>query len=380
MRSLGQKGIPVVGADSDRLAVTFFSRYCVRRMVYTDPRTDEDAFVGGVLNALGDNAYDMVVPMFDRTLLPLARRKDEVSRLARFPFLDYESLMQGRDKARTVLVADRCGLRVPTTRVVHSESDVEAALADIEGTVLIRPRESEGSAGVRRVVRREEAVSVWREVAGQHGPSIVQSFVPWGGFTYDVDVLMGGDCLPRAVFVAKRIRTYPPLAGPTSCGQGVRCPELAEMAVHLLKEMRWTGPAEVEFRIDPRDGRPTLMEVNPRLWGSLYTAQVAGVDFPYLLYRMAMDGDVEPVTEYRTDRRARYLFTLDLLCMATHPARRSIAREWLGDFFNPRTSTLLLSWRDPWPFFGKLLASLVYGALPSRRRNRLAGARQRSAP
>jgi predicted ATP-grasp superfamily ATP-dependent carboligase len=154
---------------------------------------------------------------------------------------------------------------------------------------------------------------------------------------------------------------------------------LADTAVRLLQHMQWYGPAEVEFRIDPRDGKPTLMEVNPRLWGSLFTGIVAGVDFPYMLYRMAMDGDVEPVTEYRTDRRARYFFTLDLLCMATHPHKREIAREWVGDFFNPATSMLLPSRRDPGPLFGKLLASLVYGTRPSRLKERLRGLGQRDS-
>jgi predicted ATP-grasp superfamily ATP-dependent carboligase len=53
-------------------------------------------------------------------------------------------------------------------------------------------------------------------------------------------------------------------------------PDLVDMALTLLKEMHWYGPAEVEFRIDTRDGRPTLMEVNPRLCGSMYTATACG--------------------------------------------------------------------------------------------------------
>ena len=370
-----------MAADTDHLAISFFSRYCSRRLVYPNPVKAETAFASCILRELEQHQHDLIVPMFDLTLLPLARSKPELERLTRFPFLDFEGLMQGRDKARTVAIAQRCGIKVPDTHIVDSSGEAERAAASVGLPVVIRPRESEGSAGVRLVERIEDVSPVWSAVSGLHGPTIVQQYVPWGGFTYDVDVLMNFQSEPRAVFVAKRVRTYPPLAGPTACGQGVRYPELADMAVRLLKEMHWCGPAEVEFRVDPRDGQPTLMEVNPRLWGSLYTATVAGIDFPYMLYRMAMDGDVEPVSAYRTDRRARYLFTLDLLCMATHPRRRSIAMEWLRDFFDPRTSTLLLSWRDPLPLLGKLLGSLVYGVRPSRFRRRMSGAReQRRSP
>jgi len=72
------------------------------------------------------------------------------------------------------------------------------------------------------------------------------------------------------------------MAGPTALGQAVHWPELADMAVSLLQRMHWAGPAEVEFRVDPRDNSPVFMEVNPRFWGSLHTGIVAGVDFPYL--------------------------------------------------------------------------------------------------
>ncbi|MFC2008845.1 ATP-grasp domain-containing protein [Chloroflexota bacterium] len=376
VRSLGEKGIPIVAADSDRLAVGFFSRYCSGRLMYPSPVVGEESFVATILSELGRRSYDMVVPMYDPTLLPLARHKAEVEKLTRFPFLDHESLMQGSDKARTVVIAERCGIRVPKTYVVHSEEDINAALEDLALPVVLRPREAQGSDGLRRITRRDEALNAWREVSSAFGPAVVQEYVPWGEFTYDVDVLMNRASEPRAVFVAKRVRTYPPLAGPTACGQGVEYPELADTAVRLLQEMGWYGPAEVEFRIDPRDGRSTLMEVNPRLWGSLYTATVSGIDFPYLLYRMAMDGDIEPVLDYRTDRRARYFFTLDMLCMATHPRKRTVAKEWLRDFVDPRTSMFLPSLKDPVPLLGKLLASIVYGARPSRLKRRLSGVRE----
>jgi len=188
-------------------------------------------------------------------------------------------------------------------------------------------------------------------------------------------VLMNRDSVPRAVVVCKRLRTCPPLAGPTSCGQAVHWPELAETAVSLLREMQWYGPAEVEFRIDPRDSRPVFMEVNPRFWGSLGTGILAGVDFPYLFYRLAMDGDIPPVTTYRTDMKARYLFSNDLLCMATHPQKRTIARQWFADFFDPHTRVFIPSWRDPMPMVGKVLAILAYGLRPGKLKQRLGRAR-----
>ena len=371
IRSLGEKGIRVVAADNDHVALGFFSRYCARRLVYPDPVRYPDDYVSFMLGELAHHAYDVVIPLYDRTLLPLARRKSDVERLTRFPFLGYDALRHGRDKALTVEVAKRCGVRVPATYEVHGQTDATRAIRECPLPLIVRPRESSSSDGLHRVERAEQLWPVCQRTRREFGPVIIQEYIPWGGMTYDVDVLMNKDSEARVVFAAERLRTYPPLGGPTSCGRGVTYADLVDMALTLLKEMHWYGPAEVEFRIDPRDGKPTLMEINPRLWGSMFTATVAGIDFPYLFYRLAMDGDIAPVTTYRTDTKARYFVTQDMLCMAFHPHRRSIARAWFGEFFDPHTKMCLPSWKDPVPMLGSAIASIVYGVRPARLRQRL---------
>jgi predicted ATP-grasp superfamily ATP-dependent carboligase len=361
----------VTATDDDRVSVGFFSRYCRRAVVTPDPARHPAAFADAVLDELAREPYDVVLPVIDHALFALARRRTEVERHSRFPFMGHEALLRAHDKALSVELARRCGLRVPETFAVENADDVETALSRLTLPVVVRPRNTHGSLGLRTAARAEEVWPVCRRLAHDFGPVIIQEYIPWGGFTYDVDVLMNGDSTPAAAVVCRRIRTYPPLAGPTSCGQAVHWPGLVDVALSVLREIHWYGPAEVEFRIDPRDGSPVFMEVNPRLWGSLFTSIVAGVDFPYLLYRLAMEGSVPPVTEYRTDMKARYFFTLDMLCLASHPRKRTIARQWLADFFDPRTRELLLSRRDPLPLFGKLLASIVYGLRPSRLRERL---------
>jgi hypothetical protein len=41
--------------------------------------------------------------------------------------------------------------------------------------------------------------------------------------------------------------------------------------------------------------------------------------------------------------------------MAAHPRKRSIAKQWFADFFDPHTKMLIPSWRDPLPLAGKFL-------------------------
>jgi predicted ATP-grasp superfamily ATP-dependent carboligase len=122
----------------------------------------------------------------------------------------------------------------------------------------------------------------------------------------------------------------------------------------LLSLLGWVGVAMAEFKVDPRDGRPKLLEVNPRFWGSLHHAIVCGVDFPWLLCRMAVDGDVDRVADYRVGVRSRSLLHGDLMHFLTRPARWR-TRPALCDFSIPDD---VLSADDPWPALGRV-ASLV---------------------
>jgi len=69
---------------------------------------------------------------------------------------------------------------------------------------------------------------------------------------------------------------------------------------------QWHGAAMVEFKVRP-DGRPYLMEINPRFWGSLQLAIDAGVDFPWLAYQLAAGITTDPVDGYRIGVRNRWL-------------------------------------------------------------------------
>ncbi|MDD3856814.1 MAG: ATP-grasp domain-containing protein, partial [Methanoculleus sp.] len=99
-----------------------------------------------------------------------------------------------------------------------------------------------------------------------------------------------------------------------------------------------------------------LMEVNPRFWGSLHLSILSGVDFPYLLYRMLMDGDVEPVPDYQEGVQCRWLLPGDILWYLSAPKTWQNLREFLR-FDTPDD---ILSLHDPGTTLGFALATARY--------------------
>ena len=185
---------------------------------------------------------------------------------------------------------------------------------------------------------------------------------PPGGEALGVSLLFNKDAEPRALFVHKRLREYPLNGGPSTLRESVLRPEAAELGVRLLRALRWYGVAMVEFKVDPRDGVPKLMEVNPKLWGSLSLAIASGVDFPALLYRLATEGDVPPVPDYRVGVRCRFLLA-DTLHFLANPGRFRLQPSFFR-FGDAQTHGDIWDPRDPAPALGFWLVLLLRGWRP----------------
>ena len=89
------------------------------------------------------------------------------------------------------------------------------------------------------------------------------------------------------------------------------------------------------------------MEINPKFWGSLGLSIESGVDFPYLACRMALDGDIDPVCQYPTGVKYRWLFPADLFHVMTDPLTLP---QFLRDF-GDRSMRYDIDIRDPAPTF-----------------------------
>jgi predicted ATP-grasp superfamily ATP-dependent carboligase len=138
-------------------------------------------------------------------------------------------------------------------------------------------------------------------------------------------------------------------------------PRAEAYARTLLDSVAWHGVAMVEFRVAD-DGTPYLMEINTRFWGSLQLAIDAGVDFPWLLYRLACDEHPSAPAAYRTGQRLRWLLgDLDHLYLVLRDSRYPVARKLrtLMQFLRPspfRTRHEVNRWNDMAPFWHELKA------------------------
>ena len=354
IRSLGKTGLNVTAGDETRFATGMFSKYCSDQVVYPKPR-DEVKFVDFLLNIVKENDYDVIFPVTDATVVPLVKNKKKFTKYTNIPFPDYDVLSKALDKGRTLKAAIENNVPCPKTYFVENLSEVEDLKEKLSYPIIIKPRTGFGSRGVTMCRSSDELVSRYNRVLEEFGPSLIQEYIPNGG-EIGVYALFNFDSEPRAVCVQRRIRSYPISGGPSTLRETIRHPELVDTAFRLLKAIDWVGVAMVEFRVDPRDNVPKLMEINPRFWGSLQLSILSGVDFPSLLYKLVIDGDIEPVIDYKTDIKCRWMLPGDMLWYLSSPHKVKNFSEFMK--FNGNYDILSLD--DPGPTFGFMLAATRY--------------------
>ena len=357
VRSLGRKGIEVTAANDKKVNPAFFSKYVKNRVIYPTPEKKPDLFVSEIYELIKKERYDVVIPVRDATTILFSKYKHKFSNFTKIPIPNYETVMKGRDIAQTVKITLENDIPCPKTYFVENEDSINKIKNKIDFPVLIRARESSGSRGIVYVDSPEKFIYEYKNVSGQYGAVMIQEYIPHMGDAYNVSALFNQYSEPRAAFVLKKIRQYPITGGPTAFAESVERPELIKYALKLLKTLNWIGVAEVEFLFDERDKTPKLLEINPRFWDPLSLAIESGIDFPYLLYQMAINGDVEPVNSYKVGVKWCFLIS-DVLCYLSTPNKLKMLPEFLK-FHDENLHYAIFSLSDPGPAVGIILKSLI---------------------
>lgn len=312
-RSLARAGHTVwVGAPSS-WSKAGWSRSCSKSFTYSAPEESAQAFVHDIVRELESAPRSFVVPLTERTTLPISTNRDAILNAGGVLVLPpHEVVLRAFDKLETTRLAQSLGVLVPQTVLVETESQAEQAARDFQYPAVLKPRSSERvcdgriqATGAPRYARNAgEFYQAWKHVSRRATEVLAQEFIEGSGEGYFA-LMHHGEL--RAEFGHRRIRDV----RPTGSGSAVRVStrpraESRESGLAILHALGWHGVGMVEFRVRP-DGTPVFMEVNGRFWNSLALAVYAGVDFPALLAYMAEHGDVEPPPPYREGVRCRWL-------------------------------------------------------------------------
>jgi predicted ATP-grasp superfamily ATP-dependent carboligase len=368
-RSLARAGHRVlVGAES-AWSKAGWSRLADRSFVYPSPQHDPEGFVAALAAEASREAGTLILPMTERSMLPISERRDVLLGAgARLVLPKHEAVLRAFDKRETTTLARSLGITVPRTLVLDAR--VAPNRFALPYPVVLKPHTSEerGETGSTRTTgapvyasSAEEFDRAWTHVRERSGHVLVQEFIDGVGSGYFALVDRGR---VRAEFAHRRIRDVRPAGSGSALRVSVDVdPRIAAGSRRLLDALNWHGVAMVEYRVRP-DGTPVFMEVNGRFWNSLALAIHAGVDFPALLAELAETGRIANTPAARSGVRCRWLLG-DVRHLAEvmrgapagYPRRFPSRVRTLIDVLTPRPGTWHDNFelRDPWPEAGDWL-------------------------
>jgi predicted ATP-grasp superfamily ATP-dependent carboligase len=325
-RALGRAGIPVTVGSKSAHSLAASSRFCKGHVRYPSPSEQGKAFQASVLKEMQSGHYKVLVPMTDITMILVAQMRNALERLVRVPIATEEQINQVQDKRQVLLAAQKIGIALPATFMLHGNDNLDAMAGLLRYPVVLKPRLSwlqrNGEWVSGQVKYAHDFEDLKKKYLLSHSliPNpLVQERIEGEG--RGVFLLVWNGEL-KAAFCHRRLREKPPWGGVSVYRESIAFDrEIVDRSYKLLKAFGWQGPAMVEFKVDNRDGQLKLMEVNGRFWGSLQLALDAGMNFPLLYYRSATGEDVPGQFDYKIGVRSRWLLgDLDqLLIRWTHP-------------------------------------------------------------
>ena len=132
----------------------------------------------------------------------------------------------------------------------------------------------------------------------------------------------------------RKIRESPITGGTATFAETVSFQLLEKYTIEMLRRIGWYGIATAEFKLDPRDNIPKLMEVNPRFFGYTNLAIQAGIDLPYVLYKVAKNEKVNKESKYRALSFSRLFHDLLVLINQIHEKSYEKTSENIVNFIS----------------------------------------------
>jgi len=301
VRSLGRRGIDVVVVD-DEPSISRFSRYTSQALRVPSLRED-DEIVSTILDVGRSNGLAgwVLYPTRDEMVGAFSRYREDLEEVFRVPTPPWDTIRWAWDKRLTYQLADR--LEIPTPRTWFAKTPPEVAELDVTFPLVIKPAIKQHfiySTKVKafRADDRTRLVELFRRACAviPADEVMLQELIPGGGESQFSFCAFFKERRSLGKMLVRRARQRPPdFARSSTCVETIDAPELEGPSERFLGEIDYYGLVEMEYKLDRRDGRLKLLDVNPRTWGSHSIGRRAGVDFPFLLFSDQLGLPVESV-------------------------------------------------------------------------------------
>jgi D-aspartate ligase len=386
IRSLGRLGVPVYAVTEDRWTPASVSRYCAGRFIWRVTGHEEPGQLAGKLRSAGASMLaeagkrSVLVPVDDEAAVLIAEHASSLQDYFLFPEVPAGLPRELASKQRLFELCRARDIPAPLTMRPRTRAELESFAADAVFPVVIKnaePWQRRRTPAVAHTTVVRSAQELRAAVPGDVSGVIVQEYIPreqaqdWIVHLYcDAN----SDC--RCLFTGVKVRSWPPHSGASAAAYALANPVLARLSERLCASLGFRGIADLDWRLDLRDGKYKLVDFNPRVGNQFRLfATDAGVDVVRALH-LDLTGRAIPAGTVPDGRRI-VVEHIDIPARLAYRAGGHRGNGYPAAPAPPPAAGTELAWLaadDPLPF----LAMLPYlGGGARARRNH--GARRNTA-
>jgi carbamoyl-phosphate synthase large subunit len=272
------------------------------------PRADDPAFIETLLSVCRQKNIHVVLPLVTRELMHFATHINDFEMAGtRISITAPASLEIAINKSRVYEFLQWRGIPVPDFRIVETVEQFSQALVELgypDKTVCFKPSLSNGSRGFRIItelvneadllfnhkpanpfMRKADAVRILSSAAFPE--LLVSEFLP--GPEYSVDCLCNHGV---AVAIVPRLRKKM-INGISVEGEFVKEDAIMEYCSRIIHELKLNGNIGIQVK-QATSGAFLLLEINPRVQGTISAALGAGINLPLLAVKQALGIPFQP--------------------------------------------------------------------------------------
>ncbi|HEY1798361.1 MAG TPA: carbamoyl-phosphate synthase large subunit [Stellaceae bacterium] len=243
-----------------------------------------------------------------------------------------DAIAKAEDRLLFRQAMDRIGLVSPKSRLAHTEEEARAALAEIGLPAIIRPSFTLGGTGGGIAYNTEEFDDIIRgglRASPTHQVLVEESVLGWKEYELEVVRDRADNCIiicsienidPMGVHTGDSVTVAPALTLTDKEYQIMR-----NAAIAVLREIGVdTGGSNVQFAVNPADGRLVIIEMNPRVSrSSALASKATGFPIAKVAAKLAvgytldeLDNEItrvtpasfEPTIDYVVTKMPRFTF------------------------------------------------------------------------
>jgi carbamoyl-phosphate synthase large subunit len=233
---------------------------------------------------------EVIIPNFDAELFNFIKLRETLKSLGIATFMPDLEQFEARDKVKLLDFGKKHDFYVPKDKIIHEFRELKKIEENFEFPIVVKGKFYDAIIANSM----EQAEKAFYKIQSKWGlPIIIQEFIKGT----EINIAALGDGNGNTISVIPMRKLYITDKGKAWAGITLDDESFIELARKFIKATKWRGGCELEVMLTS-DGKPYIMEVNPRFPAWIYLTAAAGQNQPASLVKMALGEKVEPFTDY----------------------------------------------------------------------------------